>query len=290
MKFVRKIFLLWLALLFVLATPLQLSADMGPKPIVTVTIVGANRPYWFDLLAEVDEAPVLANDQIEDQLFGYYRDDFAPSLNGYRDADGYASYTLYSSAPHNIDQLEDHVYRVGYYWPPDLFKVVIAFEDGVVITSTIHERIGFNADVTFDLTNVDQSVSSTNAGEISQFIPWTRIGIQYAWRALATILIELGFVYLLGFRSRRTFVVIGLANLATQTILSAFVYYVHLIVSPYYGPFFVIAIGEIIVIAIEFMLYAFLFKERIKRRIAVAAVFGNLITAMLTFLLVFLPL
>jgi hypothetical protein len=150
-------------------------------------------------------------------------------------------------------------------------------------------RIGLNVAITFDLTDIDLSVSTEDLDTLTHVIPWESILIQFAWRTIITILIELGFLYLLGYRRRHTFAVAAIINVVSQSVLTALVLFAHHFMIPYLGPLFVLVVGEIFVIALEFLLYAFSFKERIRGRVALAAVVGNLITAGLTFFFVYLP-
>ena len=266
-------------------------ADMGPKPTTDVEIIGFDEAYYFDLLTAYDEArvTVLDADELEPIItYNYYRDDFPSVLNGYRDSDGYASYTLYSPAPASIMQKEDnpHAFHCGYFIPPDIFKIVLVTESGDLIVSSIIEKELFNAQITFDLTNFNMSEASyttvgsikvydTDASWVSEYIPTGGVIVQVVVTVVLTIIVEGITLFAFGYRKTASYLKFLYVNIGKQVLL-----YVAMASGYLYGNFFgyvgILLLGELIVFITEIVLFRKLLKEKTKERATIYAFVANL--------------
>jgi hypothetical protein len=286
-----RIILSFLLLFLLSGLAFETKADMGPKPTADVEIIGIDEPYYFDILFEVNEnnVIVLSETQIEQEIeYGYYRDDYPDILNGYRDGDGFASYTLYRGIPHNITKTEgfDHLYHLGYFAPPDRFKVVIVTELGKMYVSEIINTTAFNATVVFDLTSVDFSSSDVinlNVGTITETAPF-EIGntiILIVTLIVLTLIIELLVLLAFGYREKKSYIKVGIVNIITQILLQALVLYGYVFVWNVFGAFMFLILGEIVVLIIEIIAYQIILKEKSKWRAVGYAFLANFLSFVL---------
>lgn len=268
-KLIIIIFLL-ISSMFVFSTPV--SADVGPKPTSTIEIIGIDEPYHFDLLVEYSfSVPILTDIQILSQIESeYYAEDYPNILNGFQDDDGFASYTLYTSEPHVIRQLENaNEFYVGYYRAPSIFKIVIVTESNNVFISKIINKTYFSAHFTYDFSNDTVIEEATNTsdyvyddvGEVSEDFPYFAvIGIALLG-VILTLIIELGVLYIFGYREKETYKIVLLTNIGTQLVLNLCVFFGFALWS-IFGGIGILLIGELLVFIIEIIVYQITFKER----------------------------
>ncbi|MBI9009084.1 MAG: hypothetical protein JEZ05_03555 [Tenericutes bacterium] len=267
----------------------QTRADMGPKPTSTVQIIGMDEEYYFDLLYEISdyEFKVLNDDELLQQIeYDYYKDDFPDLLNGYRDSDGFASYTLYEGIPHSIKETEANTFLCGYFSPPSIFKVVIITESGKMFVSEIVNKTAFNASFTYDLSTVavsDDQDLYLNAGAISEVAPFSIVNfiLMLAILVIVTLVVELLILYAFGYRDKKVYIKVGIVNLITQIILQLLILYGFVYVWNVFGAFAFLVLGEIGVFITEIIAYRIILKERSKGRAFVYALVANLATFIL---------
>ena len=291
MKF-KKLLLLVIVSIFGLMSFYSVKADMGPHPTSLITITDIQEPYHFDLL--VDEGhrlKTLSNDEIEQQIEYNYYDETIPSvLNGFQDSDGYVSYTLYSYIPHVITQMDDNPnqYRIGYFSAPDSFKIILVLNDDTILISKLVNKKCFDAHFTYDLSGVDwNSLESgkvyEDVGELHEVIPVFEMSVELVISIIITIAIELFVLFLFGYRDNKSFKLVFLVNLFTQTVLSVFVVITGHFWIPLFGTFVVIFFGEILVFIIEIIAFALLLKEKSKSTAVGYAIAANLVSAIVGF-------
>lgn len=279
-------------LLFMLTTTLlviSVKADMGPKPITTIEIIGFDEPYYFDLLYKrYQEIYVLNETEIQSQIeYDYYLDYYPEELNGYIDDEGFHSYTLYTGRPHNISQVESNKFTAGYFSPPDVFKIVLVLESGEVISSEVVNKTLFEANFVFDLSNfsLDDATPKIVDGleiyeledSVSEIIPTKGIVLQLIVTALTTILLELGILILFRYRSWNSYKIVIIVNAITQILLYASMVMGYLAGS-FFGYIGVLIIGELIVFALEIIIYQKLLKERSKSLALFYTLTANLVS------------
>lgn len=284
-----------IALLLAVLTSLPIiRADMFAKPTMTVTILGVAEPYYFDLLVYREgEAEVMSDSHVDERIGGfYYRDDYPESLNGFKDEDGYVSYQLYWGSPTHIHLVSSEtmmqVFRVGYFSPPSRFKIVIYTEAGVMLTSKIMDRRLFNSEMTFDLRGVDLSASQVGVGTLAESIPYARIAGEFILRLAVTVLLEVGILWLFGYRCRRSYALVGLVNLLTQALLTAAVLMGDYLFGEIVGAIIILILGEFVVFLAEMTVYGLWLREK---RIRTAVLYGfaaNLVSLFASFFLLLL--
>ena len=264
----------------------QTKADMGPKPTSDIEIIGIDEAYYFDILFAVDENSVVLLDEEEIQAeleYDYYKDDFPDVLNGYRDSDGFASYTLYRGIPHSITKTEgsDHLYHLGYFSPPDTFKVVIITDAGKMFVSEIVNKTMFSAGFVYDLTDVSLVDGQDTYLGVGTVVENTLVNIgnlilMVFALMFATLIIELLILLAFGYKDKKAYVKVGIVNIITQIILQALILYGYIYVWDFLGAVAFLFIGEIIVFTIEIIAYRRILKEKSKGRATVYALIANL--------------
>jgi hypothetical protein len=268
-KLIIIIFLL-ISSIFIFTTPV--SADVGPKPTSTVEIIGIDEPYYFDLLVEHSfSVPILTDIEVLSQIeYDYYAEDYPNILNGYQDDDGFASYTLYTNMPHVIRQLENtNEFHVGYFSAPSVFKIVIVTESNNVYISEIINKTYFSAHFTYDFSNdtvIEEAANNSNnvydnVGDVSEDFPYLSIIGVAVLGVVLTLIIELGVLYVFGYREKETYKIALFTNIGTQLILNLCIFFGFALWS-IFGGIGILIIGEVLVFIIEIFVYQITFKER----------------------------
>lgn len=208
-----------MAVVFIMLIPVLMvtaSADMGHKPSVVVSFEGlADEEYYVTLLSESKSTGPWSKRAVFD---GGPRDEKVwEKFNTYSDEDGFFFLGYFSECA------DTDTFKWTYY-PPSTFKILIYFSeyDRFVVSAEAYSCYAFDSYYTVDATNLDiQAVTiadeQLNAVRTYDFT-WEIISL--LCRIVATIAVELGIAWLFGYRAKKQFVVIGLTNLATQTILN----------------------------------------------------------------------
>ena len=281
----KRLVLLYIILCTIIILPKPTYADMFSKPTATIEIKGVQKPYDFELLIPYNsKAEVLELEDYEYRLDYYYKSTYPVDVfNGYQDADGFVARTIYSAgAPTHLSLVKAEIYHVGYYSAPRIFKIAIVIDEDIVISSPIIHRRMFTSEIVFNLNNVDLSVSTLNAGVVTEVIPMDHFFSQYALRVILTIVLELIILFVFTYRMQKSFLIVGLTNFITQSILT-----IIMIVGFYFwaaevGLVVTLVLGEIFVFVVEGITYVFLLKENSKKRALLYALIANLVTLLFT--------
>lgn len=211
----KKTLLAFLACLFaaVFVLPLTVSADMGPKPSVTVTVEGADgRDFYGTLLSERrSTGPQSAYDPERDgpsyqYSEGYGDEEVFRQFIEYEDPDGY--YFLQICWP--CEGTDTFAWT---YYPPQRFKILLYFPDtGEFVSSGVCERYAFDSYFTASLTGEGLAVRSSYDYRWEIFSLLARI--------LLTIAAELLVALLFRFRGKRTYRILIWVNVVTQVLLN----------------------------------------------------------------------
>ena len=212
------------------------SADMGPKASVHIDFknMGDEVCYATLLSYTPSTGPSSVWDGNYDHAYHnenesswYYGNailDFATwkKFVEYADADGYYF-------------LQENVYDVGEtkqihwgYYPPNKFKILLYYpETDKFVVSDILERYAFDTYYTVDMQGVDigsvdyDEENSTNDRLIAyKTYQWQTEAVSLVARMVLTILIEMGFALLFGFRQKKPLVFLAIVNVTTQVILN----------------------------------------------------------------------
>jgi hypothetical protein len=254
----KKHIWMWALIIAFLIPVLSLpaSADAGPKPSVVVNFKGLEQEnYYITLLSDKESFGPWSKGGM--YMSSYGSEDIWEKFNSYSDEDGFNFIGYFS------DCSDTDTFKWTYY-PPSTFKILIYFPqyDHFIVSADTYERYAFDSYYTVDVTNMDiQSVSV--AGEemsVKQTYDFSREIISLLCRILATIAIELCVALQFGFRTKKQILIIGITNIATQTILNVLLN----VINFYQGQFafiFNYVWMEFVVIDIEGLVYLKLLRR-----------------------------
>lgn len=266
------------------------NADMFSKPTSDVQIIGLDQKYSFDLLRKYDKSKVkflTEAEVLERTENDYYLDVYPEALNGYYDNDGFASYSLYTSIPHSIRQVEDHNFHCGYFSPPDVFKIALVLDTGEIIVSDIIHKTIFYAHFTFDLShfslaeNESEIISGrtvyTVTSSLSETMPYKQMVSQISIAVFVTVILELLVLFAFLYKKLGSFKLVIITNLVTQAVLHTSVILGYWL-ADFIGLFGILIIGEIIVFATEIIVYRKYLKEQSKQKATLYAIISNFVS------------
>ncbi len=250
MKQLTKSFSLILVLCFAwtLLLPITAFADTGPKPSVTVEFLEAPKGAYVTLLSkESSTGPWSAGNSYLSEETAESKKAFA-AFSAYQDPDGYYFLSYYDKCR------EDGSFRWNYY-PPSSFKILLYDpQSESFVCSGILRRYAF--DSRYQVQRLSQE-----GMEVRKSYDYARALWSAAFRCLLTILIELAAAFFFGYRSRRHFKAILLANLATQLLLNLLLLFVEYRSGVFITFFFSYFAGELLVFLLEASLYCRLFPQ-----------------------------
>ncbi len=263
-----------LSLLLFLVQVKDVSADMGPKPSITITIIGIDEPYSFELLSleRYPDAEVLDEEMLIDETeYSYYLDTYPSVLNGYIDNDDFTPFVLYSLAggiKRTANTSTSQTFAID-YMPPDTFKIVLVTEDDKLIVSEIINRLAFNTVIEYDLNGVDTSTNQDRVGVVTGNLSSAKITfdtiLRTILRVIYTILIEIGVFYFFKYRKKDSYKIVVLTNATTQLILSYIVIYTAITNGLFQALIYLILL-EVIIFFVEALIYSIFLKEHTKVR------------------------
>ncbi|MBO4358494.1 MAG: hypothetical protein J5796_01695 [Erysipelotrichaceae bacterium] len=239
----------------------RISADMGPKPTVSVTFENAPEgKYFVTLLSKADHyGPwYVADEENINQKDGGYLEACRAFME-YEDADGY--YFL-----NYIDECsDDDSFRWSYY-PPEEFKIAIYDADtGVIHVSEKLEREAFDSYFTFDCRSLETKEEVRMGKQL----------IGFAARMVMTVFAEALIGLCFGYKDKMKTIVI--VNIITQVILNVIMGFL----SYYSGALvwlFIYPILELGVLIIETVIYLIAFKGHKKIKTIIYAIIANVVT------------
>lgn len=286
-----------LFLLAALLLTVPVFADIGPKPMIYVRVEnGPEELYYMDLLeedpynaysfdsgrrvwgyAEEDEAN-LDQDLMDGLLAAVPEGWHSCSLQGTRygrpmfgDLDGGRARTIKDSVWRERERLHCFTY-IGV---PETFRVLAVTKSGQVFCSEPLTRRAYQVSVTLDWS----------AGTVSMAPVWQRYVLQFLATFVPTILIEGVFLWLLGLWSRRNVLVFLLVNLLTQGGLSLWFSIEATQRAIDYWYFRMLIPAELVVLAVEIILYRRFLQEPSNGRAITYAAEANLASAILGYFL-----
>jgi hypothetical protein len=230
--------------------PLFASADIGPKPSVSVTIEGAaGETYFATLLSErKSTGPASAYDgsyaryTADDEEY-----DIWETFVAYEDSDGY--YFLQEF----WDCTGKDSFRWGYY-PPDPFKILLYFpEQDVFVSTGIYERYAFD-------TYYQVSLEDFEVVSVEKNYDYTLEVVNLMARILITILVELLLALLFGLRSKRQLALLTGINVSTQIILNVLLNIINYN-KGYFAFVFYYILLELLVLTVEAVVYGVVLRR-----------------------------
>ncbi len=277
----KKIILLLLIVMTLILLPKPTYADMFSKPTAEIHIQGIDVAYQIEILIFYDGVASIRDlSEFEYRLEGHYDINYPVDLlNGYQDEDGYVARMIYSNgAPDSLFKTGDQVYKIGYYSPPRVFKVLLILENDVMLTSPIIHRNLFHSKIVFDLNGVALDVSALDSGHIEEIIPYAEFSVKYLLRVLFTIAIEMLVLLAFMYKQNRSLIIVGFTNFITQSILT-----ISMIISFYFwsaevGLVVTLIFGEILIFTVEMAVYFTTLNEQSKKRALLYGFVANLVT------------
>jgi len=299
----KKVLLLLVLSLGVLIGITSVSADMGPKPSLKITIVGMEDiPYTFDLLSTDVEGNFI-DPNSDDYDLGHYLDveDYPEELYTFTCSEGLSVWSLYGYPMPYIKLIDDTINAQEYqdnYHPPREFKVLIYLEDGTSIVSELVSRNYFDSNMTWDVTAVNKTTSSEGLGDITGNIHigpyddltgWDKLsGVsipRMALRILITMSIELGILFLFRYKKKESYALVAITNAVTQILLTYLVART-VVYNGYFTAVFLLLFLEMFIFVIEGIVYGNFLKERKVKWALFYTFVANAITLIVGFFLV----
>lgn len=282
-KSLRTALLLALATLLLTMTAL---ADTGPKPQLTVKLQNAPEElYYLDLLEEgtLDYPPESEYGELfysysEDELEVLFDHDLLMALRA-AVPEGWHACTVEGTngAPMwgdicGEDAGSVRLHTFGYHGVPDEYRILIVQKSGAVwLSSETYTRTTLQSSVTVDLASGTVTVPSAAGSYALQFLSML----------LPTLAIEGALLALFGYRTKRSWLTFLAVNLITQ---GGFVAYLAVTVLHHgasaWALIFSIPI-EVVITAVELLLYRGLLSERGRQRAGIYAAAANVCSAAL---------
>ena len=255
--------LLVCVLLCLMVLPSTASADSGPKPAVTITVVNALAgEYYLDLLvtdpgdhANIDPAdydPNLLQGLRDWEVDGWY-----PALAGG------TSVPLFG----DLRPGEDGTHRFTYYGLPRAFRIAVSGPDGAQATDEPFTRTVFYTHLTYDWETNSITRDTSPAGFY---------GVQFLSTLVPTLIIEGVLLWLFGFRARRDWLVFLAVNLVTQAGLHLWIAADLISIGDSALQYLVLLVAEVPILLVELITYVFLLKEYSGLRRAAYAACANI--------------
>lgn len=270
----RKVLVLFVCILLLMAMSITASADMGPKPSVQIDFTGTSGETYYATLLSKDNkyGPYSAwSGYISDAPSERSDYDIWKKFVDYRDSDGFYFLQMWGDCTMTDAFIWD-------YYPPSTFKILLYFpERDAFYVSPIYERYAFSSYYTVDLSSpeVTPLQAETNYDYTGELI-------SLVVRILLTIAIEMGIASWCGYREKKLWKLLIIVNAATQIILN-----VLLNIIAYYQGALIFAIVyillELLVMIVEAIVYAILiprFSDQYRSRGAAVcyAIVANLLS------------
>ena len=255
--------LLVCVLLCLMVLPGTASADSGPKPAVTITVVNAPAgEYYLDCSSPTPATMQTSIRQTTTPIFskgcgtGRWTAEY-PALAGG------TSVPLFG----DLRPGEDGTHRFTYYGLPRAFRIAVSGPDGAQATDEPFTRTVFYTHLTYDW----ETNSITRATSPAGFY-----GVQFLSTLVPTLLVEGGLLWLFGFRARRDWLVFLAVNLVTQAGLHLWIATDLVSIGDSALQYLVLLVAEVPILLVELIAYVFLLKEYSGLRRAAYAACANI--------------
>ena len=259
----RRLFAAIACILLCLAVlPGTASADTGPKPAVTITVVNAPAgEYYLDLL-------ITGPGDYENIDPADYDPALIAGLKSWEGEGWYPALVEGTSAPlfGDLTPGADGAHRFSYFGLPDTFRIAVSGPDGAQATEEAFTRTVFYTRLTYDW----QSNSITRATSPAGFY-----AVQFLSTLLPTLVVEGLLLFAFGFRARRDWLVFLLTNLATQAGLHLWIGSGAMAAGSHPLYYLLLMVAEAPILLVELLVYVFLLKEHGRGRRALYALCAN---------------
>lgn len=285
----KKIVTLLLVFLITLLSTTSVQADMGPKPSLTIEVIGITEEYYFDVLVDVDPTD-------EEEPYDYYTD-FPDALRNYQDEDGFSSYSLYevpASVKQTVNNNQSQTYELNYIAPNE-FKMVIVMKDtNIIIKTDVLNTKAFETDIQWDLSNVDLTKAQSGdigiiSGNINGYQTFFesvgyKTAINSIIRLLVTIIVEVAILLAFNIKTKKAITLVVIVNAITNLFVGTLLISIYLTSGALAFVFMTIVL-ELVVLLFELVVYSVKLKEISMIKIVLYTILANAVTFILGILL-----
>lgn len=293
---------------FVAFSPLWVSADMGPKPSVKVSIdvTDYDGIYFAFFVCNADQVMLRRTPSLQEIREKIAQSTSDGNIEEAEEWEVFRDYyeTALPAAVRNVNETlaaQEGGWRVmsdldaatniaqlpvspkDLYWTyyaPSEFRVVVVLEDGRYYLTQPTRRGAFES-----FYELEVNVTAQSADDLVMKFDakgW-RFAVQMAVRVILTIAVELLIaIPFIGFKRRRPYAIMAITNAVTNLVLNAI-----FICLDYFNGFQIINymvplwIAEVVVCAIEAAVYCFTIKDVPKWRLITYAIVANVSSYML---------
>ena len=259
----RRLFAALACILLCLAVlPGTASADTGPKPAVTITVVNAPAgEYYLDLL-------ITGPGDYENIDPADYDPALIAGLKSWEGEGWYPALVTGTRAPlfGELTAEADGIHRFSYHGLPRTFRIAVSGPDGAQATAEPFTRTVFYTHLTYDWSTNSITRATSPAGYYA---------FQFLSTLVPTLIIEGILLWLFGFRARRDWLVFLIVNLVTQAGLHLWVAENLVVNGSSAFQYLVLLVAEVPILVVELAAYVFLLKEHSKLRRAAYAACAN---------------
>lgn len=302
---IRTLIMGLIGLFLIAMAPLKMvEANAGPPANIQLNVIHDGIDYAIDFLIE-PSSPVTSEDHQQalrritehelgfDFSLDYFdQDSFPKELVTFISDQGFVSNTLYGSQDYAFlipTQSSFNDQFVLYFRVPRVFQIALVSE-GIVYTSEVITMTQFDFEITWDVRGLDLE-NTDNVGIVTGLDnhPLTRSTtyLQFFFRLLITLTIELIILFLWGFRKTSTWIKVTLLNIITQSLLTLGTLYVFFITpnNGIWNAIFLFILGEIFVFMVEIFFVSFFVEEKSLTSRITFALFANIASLIAGFFL-----
>ena len=204
-KFLNTFIFVFAIIFVVLLSNVIVKADTGPKPYVSIKIIGDTKGYYMTLLSESAQYGPYSNDPDHQDI-----DNIDLKFASYNDSDGY--YYLYV-----YKDISNKEFKWGYY-PPMEFKILIydSINDRFITNNEKYERTSFETAFTIELVNDNGNITFTVKHDHYHLF---KVIMGVIIRLVICLGIELGIALSFKFKKLQLLLVL-IVNVFTQLVLN----------------------------------------------------------------------
>ena len=260
----RRLFAALTCVLLCLAVlPGTASADTGPKPAGTITVVNAPAgEYYLDLL-------ITGPGDYENIDPADYDPTLIAGLKSWEGEGWYPALVEGTNIPLHGDLTpgEDGTHYFGYHGLPDTFRIAVSGPDGAQATAEPFTRTVFYTHLTYDWSTNSITRATSPAGYYA---------FQFLSTLVPTLIIEGILLWLFGFRAKRDWLVFLVVNLVTQAGLHLWIGSGAMAAGSHPLYYLVLIVAEVPILLVELVVYVFLLQEHSRLRRAAYPPSANL--------------